>query len=62
MREEEIKDMLEYELKKHYLRMGNYVNDNDPQITELYNRARGGYDALDEIYFKIFNKYSNIEG
>jgi hypothetical protein len=61
MRNEEIKEILEYELKKQYLSMGNFVNDNNPQVKELYNRARGGYDAIDEIYFKVFNKYSNIE-
>jgi hypothetical protein len=38
-----------------------FKDDNNPQIVELYNRARGGYDAIDDIYYKLFHHYANID-
>ena len=61
MKKIDVESLLLDEMKKHYKDMGTFKDDKNPQIIELYNKARGGYDAVDDIYYKLFHHYANIE-
>ena len=56
----EIKEWIKKEMVKAYEDMGNFVNDDNPQVKELYNRCRGEYDALDNLHYKLYGKYFSI--
>ena len=61
MKKNEIKDILINEAKKHYDSMGSFKDSSNPQVIELYNQAKGGYDAIDDIYYKLFHTFITIE-
>ena len=41
--------------------MGSFKDSSNPQVIELYNQAKGGYDAIDDIYYKLFHTFITIE-
>ena len=57
MKQDDIKEILINEARKEYEFMGSAINDKNPQVIAMYNQAKGAYDAIDNIHYKLFHNF-----
>lgn len=57
MKKSELKQYLETQLEKYTKEMDCFRGSENPQVKEMFLRAKGSYDSLDELYWKLFHKY-----